>query len=832
MLDFKKLADDILNDSITNPIEIFDLLPEKDSKYKGLLRHAQVEVLQKWYLNHRNNNNTIIKMNTGSGKTIIGLLMLQSFLNEGNGPAVYVVPDNYLVQQVIQEAKCLGIDITQDSNDPKFQSGRSILITNIHTILNGRSTFGINVVKKEIGCLVVDDAHACMKIAKSQFAITIPRENELYSNLLELFKDSIKYQSESKLLELLDNDHGIQQLIPFWEWQDKISDVRRLLHQEKDNNAEKNSSLFFNWPLIKDNLELADCLFTSKEIIINLDFLPTEVIPSFNECLHRIFMSATIDDDTTLVSHFNIDSEEIKESITPENANDIGERLIVIPQEINPKITDEELKNYFVTLSKTKNVVILVPSEYRSKYWKDVSTKIVYKQEELIETIDLLKKSHVGLVVLINRYDGIDLPKNACNILVLDGIPDARSEFEKFEEIMLRDSSEVLKDKVQRIEQGMGRGIRSKEDYCVVFLMGSLLVKTLYKPEAKKAFTEATQKQLILSHHISGQVQNTNIDGIDEVINYCLDRDSEWIIAHNKAILKVKYRNKSIFNENILKQKEAFDAAKKRKYNESKDILQNLINSSTKESLKGAIKYKYAKYTNFTDKINAQENVKSANELNSSIPFPIDGIVYKKLEIKNISQIERIRIFYLEKYKEINPYILGFKSIVDRLHFQEYSSNVFEQAIKELGDHLGYISQRPENCYRKGPDNLWVADEKIAFVIECKNEASTDKISKKNCNQLTGSVKWFNKQYSIITNVIPIMIHPYNQFEYAATPDDKTRIIDKVKLEQLRNNLQSFIAQVATSNFDINTISGLLKLYKLEPELFISEYTVDYKIEK
>ena len=38
-------------------------------------------------------------MNTGGGKTVVGLLMLKSCLNEGVGPAVYVTPDNYLVSQ-------------------------------------------------------------------------------------------------------------------------------------------------------------------------------------------------------------------------------------------------------------------------------------------------------------------------------------------------------------------------------------------------------------------------------------------------------------------------------------------------------------------------------------------------------------------------------------------------------------------------------------------------------------------------------------------------------------------------------------------------------------
>ena len=44
-------------------------------------------------------------MNTGSGKTVVGLIMLQSCLNENKGPAIYVVPDNYLVNQVLMKLR-------------------------------------------------------------------------------------------------------------------------------------------------------------------------------------------------------------------------------------------------------------------------------------------------------------------------------------------------------------------------------------------------------------------------------------------------------------------------------------------------------------------------------------------------------------------------------------------------------------------------------------------------------------------------------------------------------------------------------------------------------
>ena len=50
-------------------------------------RDVQGEVWKQWF-EQRNNRDTIIKMNTGSGKTVVALMILQSCLNEGIGPAM------------------------------------------------------------------------------------------------------------------------------------------------------------------------------------------------------------------------------------------------------------------------------------------------------------------------------------------------------------------------------------------------------------------------------------------------------------------------------------------------------------------------------------------------------------------------------------------------------------------------------------------------------------------------------------------------------------------------------------------------------------------------
>lgn len=829
MLNFNKLLEDTLSSEVVNPIEIFDLLPEKDEKYEELLRPAQQRVLETWFNEFRENPNTVIKMNTGTGKTVVGLLMLQSYLNEGKGPAIYIVPDNYLVEQIIKEASDLGINVTKDSKANDFRKGESILVTNMHTIINGRTGFGVGEIKKSIGSIVIDDAHACMKVAKSQFSINIPRTNDIYDKFFNIFSDCMKEQSESRYLEIKEGDKNSQQLIPFWEWQNNSSRVLGILHEKRNDDSEENKSLFFNWPLLKDNLELAECIITGQKLIINLDFIPIDVIPSFDDCPHRIFMSATIEDDSILVSHFDLESTQIENCITPGKANDIGERMILIPQELNPKITEDELKGYYKYLSSNVNVVILVPSDFRSNYWRDVADVVVSSKAEMNSTVDKLKKQHVGLVVLINKYDGIDLPKSACEVLVIDGMPDVRSEIEKYEQIALKGSREVIKDTIQRIEQGMGRGIRSKEDYCVVFLMGNSLVQSLYSNEAKKMFTEATQMQLQLSRNLDKQLKGSTLKEIhSNAVLSCLTRNPEWVKLSKATILKLKYNSKNSFDDVVIKQRKAFNDAKNRDYKGAMEKIQEVINSTTNNNHKGFLKYKYARYENFVNHVSAQQTLMSAKKINNHLLHPVNGIVYQKLQFDNIPQVNKINQFNSYNYRDTNEYLLGFNALIDKLHFEEFSANVFEQAIKDLGEHLGFISQRPENDFRKGPDNMWASINNICFVIECKNEATSKTICKDYCNQLNGSIVWFEETYPALSTFTPIMIHPNTKFDYAASPDSRIRIINKEKLELLRGRLREFASQVAQSNYDFSTVAGLLKAFKLEPELFIREYTVDF----
>src|SRR6516165_11365810 len=107
MVDFKKHAGKKPSLKPLDPIVIYDSLDRASDK--GPLREAQAAVLTRWHQSRRGERDVIVKLHTGEGKTLIGLLILQSKLNEAVAPAVYLCANNFLVKQTADQAKQFGL---------------------------------------------------------------------------------------------------------------------------------------------------------------------------------------------------------------------------------------------------------------------------------------------------------------------------------------------------------------------------------------------------------------------------------------------------------------------------------------------------------------------------------------------------------------------------------------------------------------------------------------------------------------------------------------------------------------------------------------------------
>ncbi|MCD6120379.1 MAG: DEAD/DEAH box helicase family protein, partial [Spirochaetales bacterium] len=93
MVDFsKKLKERKIIRKI-DPIEIYDSLDRKSET--GPLRPSQEYILNEWFSKYKDKKDLIIKLHTGEGKTLIGLLILHSRLNSNEGPCLYICPNIY-----------------------------------------------------------------------------------------------------------------------------------------------------------------------------------------------------------------------------------------------------------------------------------------------------------------------------------------------------------------------------------------------------------------------------------------------------------------------------------------------------------------------------------------------------------------------------------------------------------------------------------------------------------------------------------------------------------------------------------------------------------------
>jgi hypothetical protein len=826
-LDFSKLGTGQSVDTVLKPREIFNALPNKDSKKFQYPRDVQTQVWSKWF-DRRDESNLVIKMNTGGGKTAVGLIILKSCLNEQKGPAVYVVPDNYLVKQVIEESKALGLEVVQDPKDERFLKGKAILVINIYKLVNGKSVFGIGDqgVKIPITSILIDDAHTCLGTIEEQFSLKISNKNPIYSKILNTFEAAMKQQSEPKLYEISAGDPLTYIQIPYWEWQSKISEITQFLIDEKEHEEIK-----YKWPLIKEDISRCSCVISKSNIEISVNCIPIDLIPSIRQVERKVFMTATLSDDSVLATHFGISSQNLSNPITPDTAGDVGDRIILFPQALNSNMFDSDVKAICTEIAKIHNVVVIVPSKSRADFWNDVSALILDK--ETIHTgIEQLKNRHIGLAVLINRYDGIDLPDDTCRLLVIDGLPDPRSKLEKIRQNQLSGSTYWANEIIHLIEQGIGRGIRSNDDYCVVFLMGKDLTSQLYMERNLGLFSPATKAQLKLSEQVAEQIKDKGAQELNEVINYCLNRDPNWVKASRGVLAALNYSDQNTTNKVQVAIREAFDfdrlSQPQRAANRILEEINNLQNSSL---LKGFLKQTMAEYINQYDPVEAQKTQLSAIADNIQLLKPLKGITYRTLDANSSSQAVACTAFLKEKFKNGNELIIYSEGVLSNLSFNLDSSSKFEQSLKELAFLLGFIGQRPENDYGKGPDNLWLLDEQNFLVIECKNRSETSFISKHDCNQLNGSEIWFKTQYTV-GKCVPIMIHSSTCFEFACSPSSTIKIMNKEFLNKFVSSIRDFIKSIANNNeyADSRIVEASLIHHKLKHLNIVDYFTTNFTV--
>ena len=170
-----------------DPVEIFQASAITDDNINDLWL-AQGDALREWHAN-RSLTDVAVVLNTGAGKTLVGLLIAQSLVNETERQVVYACSSIQLIEQTANKAEGYGLPVTtyynQNFSNSRYDMAEAPCVTTYQALFNGKSRFA----RDDIAAVVLDDAHTAEHILREQFSLQITRaEMEgIYQEIASLF---------------------------------------------------------------------------------------------------------------------------------------------------------------------------------------------------------------------------------------------------------------------------------------------------------------------------------------------------------------------------------------------------------------------------------------------------------------------------------------------------------------------------------------------------------------------------------------------------------------------------------------------------------------------
>ena len=839
MVDFKKKIALKSKSKITNPIELYNTLDRKS--IAGPLRPVQEYALDEWYNNRKDERDLIVKLHTGEGKTLIGLLMLQSALNLGEGPCIYVCPNIYLVGQVCGEAQKFGIPfciIDKNNTIPnEFLLGEKILITHAHKLFNGKSIFGIGNNFTKTGTIILDDSHACIDVLKDAFTITITKDkNEsIYSRILSLFSDDLIEQGEGSYFDIKAGEYETFMMVPYWAWNSKRIELLSILSEYSSVNE-----IQFVWPLMKDKIIEYSCFVSGSKVEIAPYNINVEQFGTFSRAKRRILMSATTQEDIFFVKGLDFSRDAVSSPIVYPQLRWSGEKMMLMPSSIDENCDRDLVATKFASMKPKKiGIVAIVSNTKRANYYNKLGAKFPKNNQELFSVIDDLRKGNFGNTVVINnRYDGIDLPDESCRILIMDSMPFLNNYSDRYEEKCCPNSEIINKKIAQKIEQGIGRAVRGEKDYCAILVIGSDIEKFMRGVLTRKYFSAQTQKQIEIGFEVAKMAKeeiredDPSMKQIFSLIDQILKRDEGWKEYYNTEMDGIIQENiENRIYDRYVEENKLEKLFSQGEYELAVERTQNFIDKFIHNDLeKGWYLEQMARYAYMYSEEKSERLQKTAFKKNSQLLKPKEGVMYSKISFLNENRMLRFRK-NISKYDSFEEFNLHINEVIENLSFG-VDAEKFESSLKKLGEFLGYVSQRPDKEIRKGPDNLWCVSNKKYVFFECKSEVDDNRnaIKKSEAGQFNNHCGWFKDEYGDLVDVLRIMIIPTRKLAHDADFSEKVFVMRRKGLKKLKDNLKKFVKEIKKYELDSlsdERIQGYLDMYKLNIESFTENYIED-----
>lgn len=846
----------------------------KQKSIKGLLDY-QSEILSKYTIKALEDETDFsLELPTGSGKTLVGLLICEYRRRKYKERTVFVCLNNQLVDQVIDEARTkyqisvvgfTGKFSEYSAKDlASFEDASATAVVSYSAIFNRYSRFS------QIGTIVFDDAHNASNFIDSNWTVRFSRRGNSKAGFDALITELKGVLNESSLA------HLERQVTPDPNWCDMLAwpaldkvmvPLRKRLSDIISPLKDENPGIYYSWQNIQDHLSACQLFLSEEEIVIKPQISPTHEIECFKTASQRIYMSATTGRSGELQRTFGIPSV-INLAIDEKHVPSIGRRFFIFP---DIKFSEEnQSEHLLIKLKETfPRALILVPSNKSANSITDVvQSKLqgvsIYDAEALQNGMEQFVQNTNGVAILANRYDGISFPGDACHLLLVKDLPRYQNLQDRFFTSRLKASplsSETLKN---RITQAVGRCTRNTTDYAVVIVEGRELQSILGSPESQKLFSAELRSEIKTGYIVSKDMSSS----FNELKSYA------------ESILNPGSDEWQSIDEEILLQRDNFqneDSGLPQSYEELQKItkdevaaytsiwngdnhnaiqyIQNVIDGLNDSSLEGLKQYwqylqgaLYYRIKNDDKAKRTAVNIfKSLRKNSSTLTWfqYLDEFAYSEEAPVNLLEQERVSAMVDNIERNIERNTLGMDFHQRMLTFSSERAKLledlkkldhgeFETPLEELGNFIGF---RAFNSGENGaPDPWWLIDNLTFVVTELKQfETSKKPISLKNVRESAAHPGWIKNKYQLLyeeAKIYNVLISNSNHLSKDAYVDaEGIYYVNRADLVKQAKDWTEIIKELYESyqepgdmqwrEFSVNKISST----SLSPRMIINFFT-------
>jgi hypothetical protein len=318
-----------------SPEKLLRELPRR--KIADVLLH-QGEVMRTYAQTCLDSPDVALQLPTGSGKTLVGLMIAEWRRRKNGERVVYLCPTRQLVNQVVSQATdSYGLTLNGfvgsiRDYDPKAKSAYanadSVAVTTYSSLFNTNPFFSNPHV------IIVDDSYTAENYVSAMWSVRVERGNDSHEPLYQTLSAILKPHIESGNFVRLT---GVIESTADRAWVDKLpTPVFFGLHHDIeaviDVHTQNDKNLEYPWILLRGRLRACHLYMSTNEILIRPISPPTWTHAPFFNAHHRIYMSATLGSGGDLERMMG--RKSIKRISVPDgwDRQGVGRRFFIFPE--------------------------------------------------------------------------------------------------------------------------------------------------------------------------------------------------------------------------------------------------------------------------------------------------------------------------------------------------------------------------------------------------------------------------------------------------------------------------------------------------------------------